>query len=214
MRIFWFNFIFGVMPFLNLERPKLNILLNRNSFYRNFLWNFAVDKGILSTFTGISDLISFLREHITLALIYYFVKLVRNRFGMNDRGCTIRYVLTDNVQMFNKYDNYESIICICLLPTPVFDYNFLSDCPSLMHFIAIPYVQHCKAMFWSVRYVSLITLSLMYHILGKSVELRKGNTVNFVWSMTTKKNIPLNVRLVANLDILSWFYGQIIIAKN
>ena len=29
---------------------------------------------------------------------------------------------------------------------PIFDYDFLSDCPSLMHGIGIHYVQHFQAM--------------------------------------------------------------------
>ena len=41
-------------------------------------------------------------------------------------------------------DNCKSIICILL--SPIFHYDFLSDCPSLMHGLAIRYLQHCKAM--------------------------------------------------------------------
>ena len=36
------------------------------------------------------------------------------------------------------------IMCICLLP--IVDYDFLSDCPSLMLGIAICYMQQCQAM--------------------------------------------------------------------
>ena len=43
-----------------------------------------------------------------------------------------------------------------------------------MHCIAIPYVQHCKAMIWCVGYVSLITLPLINHILGKSLDGKNG----------------------------------------
>ena len=66
-------------------------------------------------------------------------------FSMNDREPFQSDIyLTLNIQMLHKCDNYKSIICIWLII--IFDYDFLSDCSSVMHDIIICYVQHSQAM--------------------------------------------------------------------
>ena len=66
-----------------------------------------------------------------------------------------------NVQMLHKCDNYHSIMWTCIWLLSIFDYDFLSDCPSMMHFIGIRYMLHFKQC-WSFGYMSLLTLSFMY----------------------------------------------------
>ena len=110
-------FFLGVMPLLNLEiRPKLNILLKQFfsttplKLLSRILWNFVVDKYILS------------------AWAYSQIKLI---CLLNDREVLqVDIFLTVNIQMLHKCDNYESVMCIRLLP--IFDYDFLSDCQSLV----------------------------------------------------------------------------------
>ena len=43
-----------------------------------------------------------------------------------------------------KCYNFSSIMCVRLLP--IFDYDFLFHCPSLMHSIGILYGQHFQTM--------------------------------------------------------------------
>ena len=89
------------------------------------MWNFVVD--------FFSDLIFFLERTIrALAKINYFVQLVRNWVSMNDR----KTVQSDISERPNVTKMWQLLI----------DYDrFLSDCPTLMHGIAIPNVQHYQA---------------------------------------------------------------------
>ena len=88
--------------------------------------------------------IFFLREQVELWPENLFRATCVKPFSMNDKKSVQSVIfLTVNIKMLQECDNYQSIMCIRLLLICKCDY--LSLCPSLMHGIAICYVQHCQA---------------------------------------------------------------------
>ena len=94
-------------------------------------------------FTGNSDLIFSERtwilmdENILLcaSCVKRFSTCIHVHGFIWQRSCFDMF-LTVNVRMLHKYDNYQIIMCITNI-----DYDFLSDCPLLMHSVGIHYVQ-------------------------------------------------------------------------
>ena len=68
------------------------------------------------------------------------MKLVKHEW---QRSCSIKY-LFDSEHVAQIWQLIIDYVYIRLLQ--IFEYDFLSDCPSLLHGIAICYVQHCQTM--------------------------------------------------------------------
>ena len=162
------------MPLLNLEEiwPKLNIPLKKFVSatplkpLSRMLWNSVVMKNIR------------VQVHIHRKFCFdFFLRAQLKLLPKYTISCNLCETglpwMTE--KLFNRISFWQwtskcctnvtitcsnQLLSMCIRLLLIFDYDFLSDCPPLMHDIAFHYVQHCKQC-WSMGYVSLLTLSFI-----------------------------------------------------